>query len=55
MTGVENTPELRQQLVDLCASEIGPIAKPDAIFGLLDCQKHAPKDYAKNFKKISLR
>ena len=32
MTGVENTPELRQQLVDLCASEIGPIAKPDAIF-----------------------
>ena len=32
MSGVENTPELSQQLVDLCASEIGPIAKPDAIF-----------------------
>ncbi|MDA8946466.1 acetate--CoA ligase [Luminiphilus sp.] len=29
--GVEDTPELRAQLVQLCVREIGPIAKPDII------------------------
>jgi acetyl-CoA synthetase len=32
MVGVEADQNLKQQLVDLCAAEIGPIAKPDAIF-----------------------
>ena len=32
MAGVETDEILRQQLIDLCAKEIGPIAKPDAIF-----------------------
>jgi acetyl-CoA synthetase len=32
MVGVEADENLKQQLVDLCAAEIGPIAKPDAIF-----------------------
>jgi acetyl-CoA synthetase len=32
MVGVEADQNLEQQLVDLCAAEIGPIAKPDAIF-----------------------
>jgi acetyl-CoA synthetase len=31
MQGVEPSEELRQQLVDLCVREIGPIAKPDVI------------------------
>ncbi len=31
MKGVEPSEELRKALVDLCASEIGPIAKPDVI------------------------
>jgi acetyl-CoA synthetase len=31
MQGVEDTPELRKQLIDLCVREIGPIAKPDVI------------------------
>jgi acetyl-CoA synthetase len=32
MVGVVADENLKQQLVDLCAAEIGPIAKPDAIF-----------------------
>ena len=32
MAGVQTNEELRQQLINLCATEIGPIAKPDAIF-----------------------
>ena len=32
MVGVQTNEELRQQLINLCATEIGPIAKPDAIF-----------------------
>ena len=32
MASVETDEILRQQLIDLCAKEIGPIAKPDAIF-----------------------
>jgi acetyl-CoA synthetase len=32
MVGVEADQNLKQQLVDLCAAEIGPIAKPDGIF-----------------------
>ena len=32
MAGVETDEILRQQLIDLCAKEIGPIAKPDAVF-----------------------
>ena len=32
MAGVQANEELRQQLINLCAAEIGPIAKPDAIF-----------------------
>ena len=32
MAGVQANEELRQQLINLCATEIGPIAKPDAIF-----------------------
>ena len=31
MVGVQTNEELRQQLINLCATEIGPIAKPDAI------------------------
>ncbi len=31
MQGVEPSEELRQQLIDLCVREIGPIAKPDII------------------------
>ena len=31
MVGVEGSDELRQQLIDLCVAEIGPIAKPDVI------------------------
>jgi len=32
MVGVEADQNLKRQLVDLCAAEIGPIAKPDGIF-----------------------
>jgi acetyl-CoA synthetase len=32
MDGVEANEDLKQQLVDLCATEIGPIAKPEEIF-----------------------
>ena len=31
VTGVEDSPELRAELVQLCVREIGPIAKPDVI------------------------
>ena len=31
MVGVEPSDQLRQELVDLCVKEIGPIAKPDAL------------------------
>ena len=31
MQGVEPTEELRKELIALCVSEIGPIAKPDVI------------------------
>jgi acetyl-CoA synthetase len=31
MSGVHPSETLKQQLIDLCASEIGPIAKPDSI------------------------
>jgi acetyl-CoA synthetase len=31
MHDVEDTPELRKALIDLCVQEIGPIAKPDVI------------------------
>ena len=31
VTGVEDSPELRVELVQLCVKEIGPIAKPDVI------------------------
>lgn len=31
VTGVEDSPELRAELVQLCVKEIGPIAKPDVI------------------------
>ncbi len=31
ITGIEDSPELRAELVQLCVREIGPIAKPDVI------------------------
>ena len=31
VTGVEDSPELRAELIQLCVREIGPIAKPDVI------------------------
>jgi Acyl-coenzyme A synthetases/AMP-(fatty) acid ligases len=31
MTGTEPSDALRQEVIDFCASEIGPIAKPDVI------------------------
>jgi acetyl-CoA synthetase len=31
VTGVEDSPELRTELIQLCVREIGPIAKPDVI------------------------
>jgi acetyl-CoA synthetase len=31
ITGVEDSPELRAELIQLCVKEIGPIAKPDVI------------------------
>jgi acetyl-CoA synthetase len=31
VTGVEDSAELRAELVQLCVREIGPIAKPDVI------------------------
>jgi acetyl-CoA synthetase len=31
MAGVEPSQRLKEQLIDLCALEIGPIAKPDVI------------------------
>ena len=49
MTGVENTPELRQQLVDLCASEIGLLQSQMQFLGCWIAKKHAPERLCEEF------